>query len=77
MTTWAWRDSARSYIREVITENPGIEKKELRKLISKAYPYGERAHHPYKIWLDEVKVQLGLKKKKIKGKVNEKQLKLL
>ena len=28
---------------------------ELLKRISAAYPFGERAMHPYKIWLDEVK----------------------
>tara|TARA_Y100000310_G_scaffold38796_1_gene36318 strand:- start:3895 stop:4143 length:249 start_codon:yes stop_codon:yes gene_type:complete len=28
---------------------------QLRQLISRAYPFGERAMHPYKIWLEEVK----------------------
>ena len=27
--------------------------KTIKKLISESYPFGERANHPYKIWLDE------------------------
>lgn len=54
-----WRDKAATVISDVIRQNPGMEQKELRKLISAAYPFGERKHHPYKIWCDEVKRQLG------------------
>ncbi|MDA0244684.1 MAG: hypothetical protein OT477_14795 [Chloroflexi bacterium] len=32
--------------------------KQLKKRISKAYPFGERAMHPYKAWCEEVKYQL-------------------
>ncbi len=54
----SWRDIARPIIRKVITSNEGKGIKDLKKLISKEYPFGERQYHPYKIWLDEIKVQL-------------------
>ena len=54
-----WRDKAATVISDVIRQNPGMEQKELRKLISAAYPFGERKYHPYKIWCDEVNRQLG------------------
>ena len=50
-----WRDKASAVIQQVIQQNPGADEKTLRTLISQAYPYGQREHHPYKIWLDEVK----------------------
>ena len=63
-----WRDRARPIIARVIADNPGLPVEELRKLISAEYPFGERAMHPYKIWLDEVRTQLGLKPKpNVKG----------
>lgn len=54
----AWRDTARRVIQKVISEHPGMDKEKLKKLISKQYPFGERQYHPYKIWLDEIKIQL-------------------
>ena len=57
-----WRDSAKPIIAEVIKENAGKTEKEIRAALRDAYPYGVRAYHPYKIWLDEIKVQLGKKK---------------
>lgn len=50
-----WRERAAQVIYKIIKDNPGITIKELRKKISKAYPFGERKYHPYKIWLDEVR----------------------
>ncbi len=51
-----WRMYTNKVIVDVITKNPTVrEEKELRRLISKAYPFGERAMHPYKIWCSEVK----------------------
>jgi len=67
-----WRDHAKPIIREVI-ERVGFEDmKLLRKELKKAYPFGERSNHPYKIWLDEIKVQLGTKKIKTKMSTAEK-----
>jgi hypothetical protein len=55
-----WRKASYKAIREVINANPGLSEKELRKKISEAYPFGQRAMHPYKVWLSEVKVQVAL-----------------
>jgi len=52
-----WRLAARKAIQKAIAENAGKSEKEVRKAISDAYPFGERARYPYKIWLDEVKAQ--------------------
>jgi isocitrate dehydrogenase kinase/phosphatase len=54
-----WRAKARAVIRQVMADHPKADPKELRRLISEAYPFGERKYHPYKIWLDEVSRQLG------------------
>jgi hypothetical protein len=67
----SWRDHARPIIAEVIKNNHGKDKKELRKLINEEYPFGERAYHPYKIWLSEIKVQLEGKKFGKKNNVDD------
>ena len=54
-----WRDRVRPIIAAVIAEHgegPG-----LRKALREAYPFGLREYHPYKVWLDEIRVQRGLK----------------
>lgn len=57
-----WREIAARTIQQVIDDNPNLSAGELRKAISNAYPFGQRAHHPYKIWLDEVKRRLSPRK---------------
>jgi hypothetical protein len=59
-----WRDIAKPIIREVLKENAGKSEKEIRKALKEAYPWGVRQYHPYKIWLDEIRVQLGTKQRK-------------
>ncbi|MDD5086073.1 MAG: hypothetical protein PHE61_08620 [Candidatus Omnitrophica bacterium] len=49
-----WRLHARNIIREVAEQNKTVSLAEVRKLISQAYPFGERKYHPYKCWLREV-----------------------
>lgn len=61
-----WRDIANPIIAGVLKTNKGRTDKEIRKALREAYPWGERAMHPYKIWCDEIKVQMGTKKKKLK-----------
>jgi len=51
-----WRSKARPIIRAVIAEF-GADKERLKKELRKAYPFGPRQFHPYKIWLDEVRRQ--------------------
>ncbi len=58
-----WRDNARPIIADVIKRVGSDDEKALKKALREAYPYGERANHPYKIWLDEIKVQTGKKMK--------------
>lgn len=55
----SWRDIAKPIIAEVLRENEGKDPKEVRKALREAYPFGERKYHPYKIWIDEIRVQLG------------------
>lgn len=57
-----WRDIARPIIREVLKSNEGKPEKEIKKALREAYPWGERAMHPYKVWCDEIKVQRGKRK---------------
>lgn len=51
-----WKEAAHQRIARVIAANPGVtDEKELRKLISAAYPFGLRQYHPYKAWCQAVK----------------------
>jgi hypothetical protein len=59
-----WRDHYRPVIAKVISEVGISDMKALRKALREAFPNPPRKFHPYKIWLDEIKVQLGTKKKK-------------
>lgn len=56
-----WRDEARPIIASVIAEIGTSDERQLRAALRKAYPWGPREYHPYKIWLDEIRVQLGKK----------------
>jgi len=57
-----WREHARPIIAKVLADNKDKTEKEIKKSLQNAYPYGERALHPYKIWCDEIKRQRGFKK---------------
>jgi len=58
-----WRESYRPIIAEVIERVGTDDMKVLRKALRDAFPSPPRKYHPYKMWLDEVKVQLGTKKR--------------
>lgn len=64
----SWRDIARPIIYKVLQDNAGKDPKEVKKALHDAYPFGQRAMHPYKIWLDAIKVQT--KKKRFGGRIN-------
>lgn len=64
MMKGTWRSSAKPIIAKVLKDTRGKTEKEIKKALLDAYPYGARQWHPYKIWLDEIKVQRGLKRKK-------------
>ena len=54
-----WRDIARPIIEKVLEENKGKPDIVIRQALFKAYPFGERRYHPYKIWCDEIQRQRG------------------
>jgi hypothetical protein len=54
-----WRDRAAPIIANVIRTVGRSDMKALRRALRDAYPFGTRAMHPYRIWCDEVKRQLG------------------
>ena len=69
-----WRQSAAPIIAKVIYDfGPCTDPndKELRRKLREAYPWGERAMWPYKVWCDEVRRQLGAKKRKRDPKQGE------
>ncbi len=59
-----WRDKAAPIIAGVIERVGTSDLKLLRKALKAAYPFHERAYHPYKIWCDEIREQLGTKRPK-------------
>lgn len=56
-----WRDKARPIIAAIIEQYGTANEAALRAALLEAYPFGERKYHPYKIWCDEIRVQLGTK----------------
>ena len=62
----SWRDIARPIIADVLQNTNGMDEHTIKKALYDAYPFGERQYHPYKIWLDEIKVQR--KMRRFKGK---------
>lgn len=66
-----WRDGARPIIAEVLEKTKGCDESIIKKALYDAYPFGERQYHPYKIWLDEIKVQRGKKKFGVKKQIED------
>lgn len=62
-----WYEASLDVIRGVVAENPGLDEAALRKKVSEAYPFGERAMFPYKAWLRAVTTVLGPSEKKRKA----------
>ena len=54
-----WADRAAPIVAQVIREVGRSDMRALRKALTRAYPFGERANQPYKAWLSEVRRQLG------------------
>jgi hypothetical protein len=55
----SWRDEAKPIIARVIAEVGTEDRRRLRAALLAAYPWGQRAYHPYRIWCHEIRVQLG------------------
>ena len=57
--TSGWRLEARRVIVEVLDEyGPGVPEKTVRAALREAYPFHQREHYPYKVWLWEVRAAL-------------------
>jgi hypothetical protein len=56
-----WRDECRPIIAEVLRTTKGESEANIRWALRAAFPFGPRTHHPYKIWLSEVRKQRGVK----------------
>lgn len=54
-----WRRIAAPIITDVLREMGGKPEHEIRAALLSAYPFGPRRHHPYRIWLDEIRIQTG------------------
>jgi len=54
-----WRRKAAPIVTEVLAAMAGRPELEIRAALRAAYPFGPRKHHPYKIWLDGIRVQTG------------------
>lgn len=61
-----WRDKAKPIIAAVIAQHQGEDITIVRRALREAYPFGPREYHPYRIWCDEVRAQLGLKRHKLR-----------
>jgi hypothetical protein len=49
------KQQAHRIIQQVLADNAAVtDEKELRKLISAAYPWGQREYHPYQAWCKAV-----------------------
>lgn len=59
-----WYAISVGVIRRVIAENKGATEAQLRKKVSEAYPFGQRAYYPYKAWLKAVTDILGPSRRK-------------
>jgi hypothetical protein len=70
LTHKTWRDHARPIIASVIKEF-GHDPKLLKAKLREAYPFYERKYHPYKVWCDEVRRQLGTKRFKLQCKPDD------
>jgi hypothetical protein len=77
----SWRKYAAPIIEEVIRccgyHEGGCDLAFVRKALSATYPFGERHYWPYKVWCDETRRQLKLKRKRIVGDQRQTELPLL
>jgi hypothetical protein len=57
-----WRQRSRAAIAQAVRDLPSdATLPALREALRAAYPFGERKHFPYTVWLDEVGFYLGLR----------------
>lgn len=51
-----WRRRAREALREIVATIPRASVPEMLTAADKAYPFGPREHHPYRMWREEIKL---------------------
>jgi hypothetical protein len=56
-----WRRIAAPIICKVLAETAGQPEAVVRRALREACPFGQRRYHPYRIWCDEIRVQMGTK----------------
>lgn len=62
----SWYESAKDHIRKLDATLPSeMTYEDRRKAVSAAYPFGPRAHWPYKMWLKAQKEYLNSKFKRV------------
>ncbi len=59
-----WRQRAKRIIEHALAQLPiGASYRAKRQALREAYPFGERANHPYRIWCEECTKAIGAKTK--------------
>lgn len=61
MPSKTWRDIARATIQKALqeAEAQGLDPDATKHYVNTRYPFGQRAYHPYKIWLSEMRRAFG------------------
>lgn len=73
----SWRETSRAIIAKVLADMKGQADEQVKKALREAYPFGQREHHPYKIWLDEIQIQTGKRRfgiKRVKPNPDQKEI---
>jgi hypothetical protein len=66
-TSSTWRRQARHIIEDIMGSlSAPLTEKEARAALRDAYPWGERQHHPYRMWCAEVRLDLAVRFPKAK-----------
>lgn len=61
----SWPDIARPIVARILRETAGQDEAAIKAALFDGYPFGQRNYTPYKIWLDEIRRQRGLKPTKL------------
>ncbi len=54
-----WRERAAPIVANIVRDNGFSDPKALRAALSKSYPFGTRTGYPYRVWLTEIRRQIG------------------
>ena len=66
-----WKDKANEVIAQVVRDVGTADETALKQALSKAYPFGERRMHPYKVWCEQVRKTLaGIRLQKTRNSIS-------